>query len=145
MSLSLTVGNYYFLYVCTYWWREKTEAWLLKEDKCGCPIPEGIQGQAGCGSEQPGLVDGDPAQSRGVETSWSLWSFSTQAILWFYDSMILWFYDSMILWFYDSMILWFCDSMILWLLIEDWLSSLSFSMINMSLWISIETSLQLFG
>jgi len=27
-----------------------------------------IQGQAGCGSGQPGLVVGDPAHSRGVET-----------------------------------------------------------------------------
>ena len=52
---------------------------------CGCPIPGGIQGQAGCGSGQPSLVVGDPAHSRDVETRWSLWSFSTQAILWFYD------------------------------------------------------------
>jgi len=59
---------------------------------CGCPIPAGIQGQAGCGSGQPGLVVGDPAQSRGVETRWSLWSFSTQAILGFHgDSMNLHF------------------------------------------------------
>ena len=35
---------------------------------CGCPIPGGIQGQAGRGSGQPGLVVGDPAHSRGVET-----------------------------------------------------------------------------
>jgi len=34
---------------------------------CGCPIPGGIQGQAGCGSGQPGLVVGDPAHSRGLE------------------------------------------------------------------------------
>jgi len=34
----------------------------------GCPIPGGIQGQAGCGSGQPGLVVGDPAHSRWVET-----------------------------------------------------------------------------
>jgi len=54
---------------------------------CGCHIPGGIQGQAGCGSKQPGLVVGDPAHSRGVETRWSLWSFSTQAILWLYDSI----------------------------------------------------------
>jgi len=47
---------------------------------CGCPIPGGIQGQAGCGSGQPGLVVGDPAHSRRVESR-SLWSFSTQAIL----------------------------------------------------------------
>ena len=33
---------------------------------CGCPIPGGIQGQAGCGSGQPGLVAGDPAHSREV-------------------------------------------------------------------------------
>ena len=52
---------------------------------CGCPIPGGIQGQAECGSGQPGLVVGDSAHSRGVETGWSLWSFSTQAILWFYE------------------------------------------------------------
>jgi len=30
-----------------------------------CLIPEGIQGQAGCGSGQPGLVVGNPAHSRG--------------------------------------------------------------------------------
>jgi len=34
---------------------------------CGCPIPGGIQGQAGCGSGQPGLVVGDPAYSRGLK------------------------------------------------------------------------------
>ena len=28
---------------------------------CGCPIPGGIQGQAGGGSGQPGLVVGDRA------------------------------------------------------------------------------------
>ena len=32
---------------------------------CGCPIPGGIQGQAECGSGQPGLVVGDHAHSRG--------------------------------------------------------------------------------
>ena len=41
--------------------------------------------QAGCGSGQPGLVVGNPARSRGVETTWSSWSLSIQAILWFYD------------------------------------------------------------
>jgi len=34
----------------------------------GCPTPGGIQGQAGCVSGQPGLVVGDSAHSRGVET-----------------------------------------------------------------------------
>ena len=34
---------------------------------CGCPIPAGIQGQAGCGSGQPGLLVGDPSHSRGLK------------------------------------------------------------------------------
>ena len=37
------------------------------QKRCGCPIPGGIQGQAGCGSGQPGLLVGDPARSRGLE------------------------------------------------------------------------------
>ena len=55
----------------------------VRQGGCGCPIPGGIQGQAGCGSGQPGLLVGDPAHSRGVETQWSLWFCSAQAILWF--------------------------------------------------------------
>ena len=39
----------------------------LAQGGCGCPIPGGIQGQAGCGSGQPGLVVGDPAHSRGLK------------------------------------------------------------------------------
>jgi len=35
---------------------------------CGCLIHGGIQDQAGCGPGQPGLVVGDSAHSRGVET-----------------------------------------------------------------------------
>ena len=34
---------------------------------CGCPISGCKQGQAGCGSEQPDLLVGDPAHSRAVE------------------------------------------------------------------------------
>jgi len=40
----------------------------VAQEDCGCSIPGGIQGQAGCGSGQPGLVVGDPAHSRRVET-----------------------------------------------------------------------------
>ena len=39
----------------------------LKQDDqegCGCPIPGVIQGQAGCGSGQPGLMIGSPEHSR---------------------------------------------------------------------------------
>jgi len=35
---------------------------------CECPFLGAIQDQAGCGSGQPGLVVGDPAYSREVET-----------------------------------------------------------------------------
>ena len=71
-------------------WNREGLGWILgrsfshrvvAQGGCGCPIPGGIQGQAGCGSGQPGLVVGDPAHSRRVGTRWSLWSFSTQAIL----------------------------------------------------------------
>jgi len=35
-------------------------------------LPGGVQGQAGWGFEQPGLVGGVPAYSRGVGTRWPL-------------------------------------------------------------------------
>ena len=63
----------------------RTKALFTQSDNVMWSILEGIQGQAGCGFGQPGLVVGDPAHSRGVETGWSLWSFSTQASLWFDD------------------------------------------------------------
>ena len=40
----------------------------LPKGGCGCPIPGGIQDQAGCGSGQPDVVISNPAHSRGVET-----------------------------------------------------------------------------
>jgi len=45
------------------WWRTEQVA----QGGCGCPIPASTQGQAGCGSGQPGLVVGDPAHSRGMK------------------------------------------------------------------------------
>ena len=53
---------------------------------CGCPIPGGIQGQAGCGSGQPGLVVGDPAYSRGLKLVDHCGLFQPRP---FYDSVIL--------------------------------------------------------
>jgi len=47
--------------VVTHWNR-------LFQGGCGCPIPGGIQGQAGCGSGQPRLVAGNRTHSKGVET-----------------------------------------------------------------------------
>jgi len=41
---------------------------ILAQGDCGRSIPGGIQGQAGCGSGQPGLVVGDPEHNRAVET-----------------------------------------------------------------------------
>jgi len=52
---------------------------------CGCPIPGGIQGQAGCGSGQPGLLVGDPAHSRGMEPDDHCGPFQPRP---FYDSVI---------------------------------------------------------
>ncbi|PKU43552.1 hypothetical protein llap_6156 [Limosa lapponica baueri] len=37
----------------------------VAQRSCGCPIPGGVQGQAGGGLEQPGVVGGVPAQGRG--------------------------------------------------------------------------------
>ena len=59
------------------------------------PLPGSVQGQAGCGFEQPGLVEGVPAHGRGAGTRGSVRSFTTETILRFCDFMILWFYDSM--------------------------------------------------
>ena len=42
-------------------------SYIVAQGGCRCPIPGGIQGQAGCGSGQPGLLVGDPAHSRGLE------------------------------------------------------------------------------
>ena len=36
----------------------------LPKEAVDAPIPGGIQGQAGCGSGQPGLLVGNPAHSR---------------------------------------------------------------------------------
>jgi len=59
----------------------------VAQRNCGCPLPGGVQVQAGWGFEQPGLVEGVPAHSRWVGTRRSLRSLPTQTILWFYDSV----------------------------------------------------------
>jgi len=48
-------------------------------------VPGGIQGQAGCGSGQPGLVVGDPAHSRGLKLHDHCGPFQPRP---FYDSVI---------------------------------------------------------
>ena len=58
----------------------------VSQGGCGCPIPAGIQGQAGCGSGQPGLLVGDPAHSRGLELDEHCSPFQARL---FYDSVIL--------------------------------------------------------
>ena len=57
----------------------------IAQGGCGCPIPGGIQGQAGCGSGQPGLVVGDPAHSRGLKLHDHCGPFQPRP---FYDSLI---------------------------------------------------------
>jgi len=46
---------------------EGGEALQVAQGGCGCSISGGIEGQAGCGSGQPGLLVGDPAHSRGLK------------------------------------------------------------------------------
>ena len=67
---------------------EKTTNKQLFEAIPGIAVTQTVKGQAGCGSGQPGLVVGEPAHSRGVETRWSLWSRSTQAIQRFYHMIL---------------------------------------------------------
>ena len=52
---------------------------------CGCPIHGSIQGQAGRGSGQPGLLVGDPTHSRGLELDEHCGPFQPRP---FYDSTI---------------------------------------------------------
>ena len=40
----------------------------VAERGCGCPLPGSVEGQVGWGFEQPSLVEGVPAYSRGVGT-----------------------------------------------------------------------------
>ena len=61
------------------WWRTEQVA----QGGCGCAIPGGIQGQAGCGSGQPGLVVVDPAHSRGLKLNDHCGPFQPRP---FYDS-----------------------------------------------------------
>ena len=53
---------------------------------CGCPIPGGIQGRAGCGPGQPGLVAGNPAHSMMIIVV--LFNPGHSTILRFYDSSL---------------------------------------------------------
>ena len=61
--------NHKELPLCAIMQGTKVSLNYLVQGGCGHPIPGGIihQGQAGCGSGQPGLVVGNPAHSRGVE------------------------------------------------------------------------------
>ena len=39
----------------------------VAQRSCGCPIPGNTQGQAGRGSEHPGLAEGVPADGRELD------------------------------------------------------------------------------
>ena len=60
----------------------------LPKEAVDAPISGGIQGQAGCGSGQPGLLVGDPAHSKGLERDEHCGPFQPRP---FYDSMKVWF------------------------------------------------------
>ena len=48
---------------------------------CGCPLPGSIQGQAGWGPGQPGVVVGVPACGGGAGTRWCERSLPAHSIL----------------------------------------------------------------
>ena len=52
-----------------------------------CPILGGTQGQAGCGSGQPGLVVGNPAHNRGLKLDGHCGPFQPRP---FYGSAFEW-------------------------------------------------------
>ena len=52
---------------------------------CGCPIPGRIQGQAGCGSGQLGLVVGNPAHNGALKLDDHCGSFQPRP---FYDTIL---------------------------------------------------------
>ena len=58
----------------------------VAQGACGCPMPGGIQGQAGCGSGQPGLVVGDPEHSRVLKLDNHCGPFQPRP---FYDSLMI--------------------------------------------------------
>ena len=57
----------------------------VAQQGCGCPLPDGVQGQAGWGFEQPGLAGGVPAYSRVLERGDLKGPFQCKS---FHDSMI---------------------------------------------------------
>jgi len=75
---------------CKNFWNlgeERKQSFTWGKGGCDCPIPGGNQGEAGCGSAQPGLVVGNPIQNRGLELGDHCGPFQPRP---FYDSMILW-------------------------------------------------------
>jgi len=77
------------------WWHTEQVA----QGGCECPIPGGIQGQAGCGSGQPALVVGDPAHSRGLKLDEHWGPFQPRP---FYDSMMYMLSSSLVFWMLSS-------------------------------------------
>jgi len=53
----------------------------LPREAVAAPSLAGVQGQVGWSSEHPGLVEGVPADGRGVGTGWSMKSLPTQTLL----------------------------------------------------------------
>lgn len=59
----------------------------VAQRSCGSPIPEGDWGQEGWVLGQLDLVGGNPSQSRGSGSRWSLKYLPTQDLLWLYHMM----------------------------------------------------------
>ena len=77
----LDIRRYFFTQRVVMHWNR-----LPKEVVDAPSLPGGIQGQAGCGSGQPGLVVGDPTCSRGLKLDDHCGPFQPRP---FYDSMMI--------------------------------------------------------
>ena len=78
----LRVSSIYYQRPCI----QTLELEQVAQGGCGCPIPGGIQDQAGCGSGQPGLVVGNPAHCRGLKLDDHCGPFQTRS---FYESIYM--------------------------------------------------------
>jgi len=58
----------------------------VAQRRCGCPLPGSVQGQAGWGFEQPGLVEGVPAHGKEIGIDYMPGPFQPKP---FYDSVIV--------------------------------------------------------
>lgn len=61
----------------------------IAQRSSGCPVFASGLSQVTWRFKQPDLVDSNPAHSRVIGNTSSLWSHPTQTVLWFYNLLVL--------------------------------------------------------